>query len=124
MVPRRLLLVVLLLAGLVPALRAATYTVNSTADTDDGVCNAANCTLREAINAANANAGTDTIRFVIGSGQKSIVPLSALPTIVDPVVIDGTTQPGFCGNADHRDRRLERGRRSQRPVHHRAGTAS
>ena len=71
--------------------------MNSTADTDDGVCNAANCTLREAINAANANAGTDTIRFVIGSGAKTIQPLSALPTITDPVTIDGTTQPGFSG---------------------------
>jgi CSLREA domain-containing protein len=76
---------------------AATFTVNSTADTDDGVCNAANCTLREAINAANASAGLDTIHFVIGAGAKTIQPLSALPTIADPATIDGTTQPGFSG---------------------------
>ena len=76
---------------------AATFTVNSAADTDDGVCNAANCTLREAINAANANPGTDTIHFSIGSGSKTIAVTSPLPTITDPVTIDGTTQPGYAG---------------------------
>jgi CSLREA domain-containing protein len=86
-----------LLAGFAPVVRASTFTVNSTADTDDGVCNSANCTLREAIHAANANAGTDTIRFVIGTGPKTIALLSVLPTITDPVVLDGTTQPGFFG---------------------------
>src|SRR5262249_54924247 len=75
----------------------ATYTVNSTADTDDGVCNAANCTLREAINAANANPGHDTIAFHIGSGPKTISPLSPLPPITDAVTIDGTTHPGCSG---------------------------
>ena len=28
---------------------AATFTVNTTADTDDGTCNAAHCSLREAL---------------------------------------------------------------------------
>jgi CSLREA domain-containing protein len=79
------------------AARAATFMVNSSADTDDGVCSAANCTLREAIHAANTNAGPDTIRFSIGSGAKTIAVTSALPTITDPVTIDGTTQPGFAG---------------------------
>jgi len=32
--------------------QAAIYTVNSTADSSDGSCDAANCTLREAITAA------------------------------------------------------------------------
>ena len=37
---------------------ATTLTVNSLADTDDGNCDSSpNCTLREAINAANSNAG-------------------------------------------------------------------
>src|SRR6185295_985574 len=31
------------------------------------------------------------------SGVRTITPLSALPTITDPVVIDGSTQPGFAG---------------------------
>src|SRR5690606_30516378 len=37
--------------------------VNSLADTSDGVCNLADCTLREAIIAANAAPGDDNITF-------------------------------------------------------------
>jgi CSLREA domain-containing protein/uncharacterized repeat protein (TIGR01451 family) len=62
-----------------------TFTVNSTADTDDGSCTNGNCTLREAINRANAVAGTDTIGF---SASGAIAPTSPLPTITDPAVID------------------------------------
>jgi CSLREA domain-containing protein len=40
-----------------------TLLVTSTADTDDGLCNAANCTLREAIKVANTQAGDDVIGF-------------------------------------------------------------
>jgi CSLREA domain-containing protein len=72
-------------------------TVNSSLDTDDGICNLSNCTLREAINAANSNPGSDTIRFSIGSGLKTISPASQLPFITDTVTIDGSTQPGFNG---------------------------
>ena len=79
------------------ALSAATFTVNSTNDFDDGTCNATHCSLREAIFAANSTAGLDTIRFIIGAGAKTIQPGSALPTITAPVVVDGTTQPGFAG---------------------------
>ncbi|MGI9106493.1 MAG: Calx-beta domain-containing protein [Pyrinomonadaceae bacterium] len=53
--------------------------------------------LRDAILNSNSNPGVDTIRFQIGSGAQTIRLLSALPTITDPVVIDGTTQPGFTG---------------------------
>src|SRR5512135_2826797 len=80
------------------AARAATFTVNSAADTDDGICNATNCTLREAVEAANAAPGPDIIRFSIGSGAKTIALLSPLPTITDPVTLDATTQPGYSGN--------------------------
>lgn len=41
---------------------AATFTVSKLADTNDGVCNA-DCSLREAISAANLLASTDEIRF-------------------------------------------------------------
>ena len=75
-------------------------TVTKTADTDDGSCDA-DCSLREAINAANANAGTDTIAFNIsGAGPHTIQPASALPTITDPVIIDGYTQPGASANTN------------------------
>src|SRR6478752_3810629 len=76
----------------------ATITVTGTGDTIavDGAV-----TLREAITAANTNAdpsgdttpgdpGLDTIAFNIpGAGVRTINLTSALPTITEPVVIDG-----------------------------------
>ncbi|MBD2005985.1 MULTISPECIES: choice-of-anchor Y domain-containing protein [Cyanophyceae] len=53
--------------------------------------------LRQAIINANAFSGTNTIGFQIGTGLQTITPLSALPTINNSVIIDGTTQPGFSG---------------------------
>ncbi len=54
--------------------------------------------LREAISTANAASGLDTIQFDIpGVGPHTIQPLSALPTITDPLVIDGTSEPDFAG---------------------------
>jgi CSLREA domain-containing protein len=82
---------------------AATFTVNSTGDgadsnTADGVCDdgSGNCTLRAAIQQANATPGTDTVNFQIGSGPQTIKPAAALPALSDPVVIDGATQPGYA----------------------------
>lgn len=54
--------------------------------------------LRQAIINTNAAAGLDQITFNIpGAGVQTINLLSALPTITDPVVIKGSTQPGFAG---------------------------
>ena len=54
--------------------------------------------LREAIANANATVGLDMIVFNIpGSGVKQIKLLNTLPEITDPVVFDGTTQPGYAG---------------------------
>jgi len=102
------LLAILALAGQPPlaARAASTLTVNSAADgapANDGAC-----TLREAIINANNNdqsgstdcpAGTapapDTIAFNIpGPGPHTIALTAALPIIVDPIIIDGSTQPG------------------------------
>jgi CSLREA domain-containing protein len=44
--------------------RAATYTVTKEADTSDGLCNA-DCSLREAITAANATVDNDVIVFAL-----------------------------------------------------------
>ena len=84
----------------VPSGPMPTLIVNSTDDVDDGACNAAHCSLREAINASNASAGTpDIIGFQIaGAGPHTITPASPLPTITDPVTIDGYTQPGASAN--------------------------
>ncbi len=76
-----------------PTALAATFTVNTADDHNDGVCNAADCTLREAINAANAG---DTISFNIpGAGVHTINLTSGLPILNKTVTIDGATQPGF-----------------------------
>jgi titin len=84
---------------------AATFTVNSTGDgadsnLNDGVCDdgTGHCTLRAAIQQANATPGTDTINFNIGSGGLQTITLATTPPdVTDPVVIDGTTQPGYSG---------------------------
>src|SRR6266496_5656983 len=66
----------------------STYTVTNTNDSGTG-------SLRQAILDANKTTATDTIKFAIGSGAKTITPKSHLPGIENPVTIDGTTQPGF-----------------------------
>lgn len=93
--------------------RAVNIVVDTTADNanaGDG-----SCTLREAINNANANRDTtngdclagfplptiDAIAFNLQSGQQTIIPNSALPTIAEAVVIDGTTQSGFAYAGTH-----------------------
>lgn len=67
-----------------------TFTVTTTADSGAG-------SLRQAILDANAAAGLDTIAFAIGTGPVSINLSTDLPDITGPVLIDGTTQPGFAG---------------------------
>ncbi len=73
------------------------YVVNTASDHDDGVANAADTSLREAIIAANNHPGLDTIEFDIGSGVQTISPMFDLPAIIDPVIIDATNQPGYQG---------------------------
>ena len=79
---------------------AADMTVNTAADPveDDGHCTVDDCTLREAINRANAHVNSegapDHIGFNIGASPATIALTSALPDITDGVVIDGLTQPG------------------------------
>jgi len=77
-----------------PTAHAATLTVNTADDHNDGVCNAADCTLREAINAANAG---DTISFnILGSGVHTINPNNGF-SVTKALTIDGSSQPGFAG---------------------------
>jgi len=110
MTRRQLLSIFALLLLLAPATlprgaAAATLTVNTTDDSDDGTCNGTHCSLREAINAANANTGADLITFNIPvgtdpgcdltSGVCTIQPLTELPGLSDDdTTIDGFTQPG------------------------------
>src|SRR6266404_7516418 len=54
-------------APLVSAPMVTTFVVTKSADTNDGVCNA-DCSLREAVAAANALSGADIITFNMGVG--------------------------------------------------------
>ena len=54
---------------------------------------------RQAIEDSNDNPGPDRIVFNIpGDGVQTIQPLTPLPTFIDPVVVDGYTQPGARPN--------------------------
>jgi CSLREA domain-containing protein len=83
--------------------------VNTTADSDDGACTSAHCSLREAINAVNSGDGTvlRRIEFAIPptdpgySGRVwTIRPTSALPSIRRMVELDGRTQATNVRNAN------------------------
>jgi CSLREA domain-containing protein len=87
----------LLVLSNAPPAAALTFTVNAPDDSNDGLCNAIHCSLREALLAANGNAGTDTVEFSIGSGSVTIVPNAPFPNLSGPVIIDGTSQPGYVG---------------------------
>lgn len=81
---------------------AASFIVTKTADTNDGVCNA-DCSLREAITAANSAAGTDTITFdaaVFNPG--TIILTSSLPAINTSINIDGASQVTIDGGGAFR----------------------
>ncbi|OVE81302.1 hypothetical protein BVY03_04185, partial [bacterium K02(2017)] len=77
------------------------YEVTKVDDTNDGVCNA-DCSLREAITAANAAGGNVTISFDVTSCYTSIClfePNSALPSLTaNNITIDGYTQSGAVAN--------------------------
>jgi CSLREA domain-containing protein len=79
-------------------------------DPNDGVCDATaatseDCTLRAAIQEANARTGADEIDFSIpkflrdpATGVATITPESPLPAITERVTINGYTQPGAHPN--------------------------
>ncbi len=93
----------------------ATFIVDSTGDEEDaaigdGLCavGSGECTLRAAISEANFAADLDTISFAIPDqsdpgcdpvrGICTIqVGAGGFATIIQPVVLDATTQPGFAG---------------------------
>ncbi len=112
-----LLVAAMMAAGILaasPSHAATTFTVNSTADAPDAFTTSNTCdtdvftggdqcSLRAAIQQANATAGADTINFAIpGTGVKTIAVgatgLGTLPTITDPVSISGYTQTGASPN--------------------------
>jgi CSLREA domain-containing protein len=85
------------------------FVVTTTADTDDGQCLPVPgpCSLRDAINAANFDAGAETITFNIpsadpgcngGAGPCTVVVNNALPAISDSVTITGPNVGGPAAN--------------------------
>jgi len=72
----------------------ATFSVTTVSDTGAG-------SLRWAMQTANTTPGLNLIDFNIpGSGVHTITPASALPTVSDPTIIDGYTQPGASPNTN------------------------
>jgi parallel beta-helix repeat protein len=70
----------------------ATFTVTNTNDSGSG-------SLRYAMESAALSPGHDAITFNIGGGggAHTIAPNAPLPSILDTVLIDATTQPGYAG---------------------------
>lgn len=77
---------------LIPAtLSAAVFTVTTTADSGPG-------SLRQAILDAEATPGPDTVRFQLaGAGPFTLGLQSPLPAIREPLILDGSSQPGYSG---------------------------
>jgi CSLREA domain-containing protein len=73
-----------------PVQAGQTLTVTNTAEHDDGSCTTDDCTLVEAINAANANADVSTINFA--PGVSGVILNTMKPnglSITSPVTING-----------------------------------
>lgn len=86
------------LAAVSPAV-VSTFLVGVTTNLDDaapgnGVCADANgdCSLRAAIEEANAHAGADAISFAIQGGGVPAISVLSLPIVTETLTIDGTTQ--------------------------------
>jgi len=99
--PKSLLIPALLAAS---AAQAATFTVTDAGDAPLGGavhCNpgSTTCTLRAAIERANANIDADTIAFGFGGAAITIAVTAPLPPIAFPVTIDGTTNGGTPNSA-------------------------
>jgi CSLREA domain-containing protein len=65
---------------------SATFPVTTAVDHDDAACTVADCTLREAINAANATPDADVITLQAGT---FVATTAEFPQITEPVAITG-----------------------------------
>lgn len=80
-----------------------TYVVNITDDANDGLCDSAHCSLREAMFAANSCPHSNTIAFDVAGceGVCTILPDGPLPALTDDgTTIDGTTQTIHRGDSN------------------------
>ena len=104
------LALVLTLTAFFPAM-GAVFVVNTTLDgadgiPGDGICDTSPvpppsglCTLRAALDEANALGGADEIRFSVGGGGIQILTVGGPDALeaTTPLTIRGETQPGFTG---------------------------
>jgi CSLREA domain-containing protein len=80
------------------------YNVTKTADTNDGVCDASDCSLREAVDNANACPGAQTINLPAGgytltlAGAEEDANATGDLDITDDLTIQGTGAPSVSGN--------------------------
>jgi CSLREA domain-containing protein len=114
----RILLVVGLLASLgfsftsVQSASTASYTVSKTADTNDGACDA-DCSLREAILAANQNSAVDTVSIPAGtytlsiSGKEENHGATGDLDILNDLILNGAGSGSTIISANSIDRAIE-----------------
>ena len=76
-----------------------TYGVTTEDDHDDGNCDG-DCTLREAINAANAHPGFDAVETVLGLYEEIFEPTSQLPDLSDTVNLNSLGNPWTIRGSD------------------------
>ncbi len=92
MTHRSILVVLTILALGGSSARAAIFTVNTTNDTYDGVCNAADCSLKDAIAAAVNTSAADTVVLQASATYTVATPFAgstAMPQILNDVTVVG-----------------------------------
>src|SRR5688572_30372376 len=102
---RRSAFIILLLSLLGVTTFGATFIVTNTADTNDGVCDV-DCSLREAVGAANASPAADAIQFssifnssqsIVLGGSELAVTASGPLSIVGPSAVITTISGNNAG---------------------------
>lgn len=82
----------LILLFITTAFAQPSYIVTTSADTNDGTCDA-HCTLREAILASDATEGGTIVFSGMAPNDATIAVSTPLPLLWHPTTIDGTTHP-------------------------------
>jgi len=83
-----------------PVQGGSNYIVTNYNDHDDGVCSGADCTLREAVNRANAVSGANTIIFTHAGGTVTLTQGEL--AVTDSVAINGFGNVTVSGNGASR----------------------
>ena len=92
---RKLVLSLVILLICFASFSQTIYSVNSTDDIDDGICDSTHCSFREALILSNSDNVESIINFNISTSNIARISfLSELPAITeDSLFIDGKTQP-------------------------------